>query len=161
MPRVIHLTNSYHCFTADTRTLNTNNLSTLLHPDSFTLEEFDISKTTFDGMPDRPPDWAENGLLRPFTRIDYQCSTDARSEHSFWLFKLKESGVTRLARLVTDEIEPFSRQWSSDFIFASNPHGAFTRIQKFLHFFCPICRDALARNRDIYVLWERHEYWAL
>lgn len=175
MPPVIRPKDKHHCFMANPKTFDLRNLSRLADPGSFALEDFGLRTDDFDGLPDRPPDFVEEGLLRPFSHIDRQSSTDAGGEHTFWLLRLKPSAVTLLAGLADDQVENFAQRWSAGSIYTplQQPKNITSdvadrtprdetlwRLHMFLSFFCCFCRRALAEKKDIYVLRERHEYRA-
>jgi len=53
IPRLINIE---RCFTADPETLDTRNLSELPYPDTFILEDHDVSMNDFDATPDLAPE---------------------------------------------------------------------------------------------------------
>jgi hypothetical protein len=148
----------------------------MAHPGSLMLEDFGLGtvELAFADIPDRPPDFLEEGIyVHPTTDIGRQSYSDAQGVHTFRLSRLKTSGVLVFAGLAENQLEDFTRRWCSFskcdvFRFLKNiPADVDDRnlreqtlgaMKKFLSNFCPLCRRAVAEGKEIYVLWEHHEY---
>ena len=126
----------------------------------------------FDGFLNYPPDCFERQSLCPFVVLGRQESNDAEGEHTFTLRRLKPSVTAMLAAVPESGIEQFCRQWSEHWIYSPfqgwehvSPEvarekcreAAFEKLNRFFHFFHPLCQDACATGRAIYILWERHD----
>lgn len=175
MSPVIRATCTYHCFLANLSLGDAEDLARLEHPGSFALDDYDVFDGDFDGLPDRPLDFIEGTALCPFIRLGHQHFSDSKGTHFFWLEQLKQSGVALLSHLRDDQVEQFAKRWSEDWIYepfqwAENisremaekvcREQAFQKLQRFLRFFHPLCRQALVEGKNIYVLREQHEYCA-
>ena len=147
-------------------------LSSLVERSLFTLDDYDISRGDFGGLPEYPADCIEGQILRPFTEVERQEFDDAEGNHMFWLSRLKGSLVSVFAAVPEQDTELFCRRWSEHWIYSPFQGWenvplevaeqkcrdlAFQRLRPFLTFFRLLCQKTLAEGGAIYVLWERHE----
>jgi hypothetical protein len=178
MPTHPRILAAQHCFLADLQTLDVRNLSTMAHRGSLMLDDFGIGAVdlAFGDLPDCPPDFLEEGLyVHPTTDIARQSYSDAQGAHLFRLSRLKTSGVVVFAGLAENQIEDFPRRWYSfrmcdvfrlrknipaDVDDRNLQKQTLDGMKMFLSNFCPLCRRAVAEGKEIYVLWEHHEYRA-
>ena len=138
----------------------------------FTLQSYGISTVDFDGLPKYPRDCMEGQSLCPFVNLGRQESNDAEGDHMFRLSRLKTSLTTVFAAVPEAEIEQFCWHWSQHWIYSPfqgwehvSPEiarqrcqdMAFQKLSRFFRFFRPLCQDACATGRAIYIIWERHE----
>lgn len=176
MPTVV--TQAEHCFVADPQSLDVRNLSAIARPGSINLNDFGIGgvNLAFADLPECPPDFLEEGMfVFPTISLGKVRYADARGEHAFDLSRLKASGVSLFAQLAEHQFEDFARRWCTFgmcdvFRFRKNipaqvddltlQRQTQDALQRFLSVFCPLCRQAVAESKGIYVLREWHEYCA-
>jgi hypothetical protein len=147
------------CFLAKTGSPNCEQLASLRNI-GFSLDEWDITEHTFDGLPEQPPDCIVQGLLRPCRLVAHHCWDDdsTGSSHGMRLHQVKQSIVSLLAGLPDEQIEDYCKRWSQHFTFAPANDETFHRLLPFIHRFRPICRQALANDESVYIFREHHNY---
>jgi hypothetical protein len=162
----------HHCFLERQDCYFTEPWTSLTRHSLFTLETYDISAADFDGLPQYPKDCFEGISLCPFVHLERQETNDLDGNHAFWLFRLKTSLTTVLAGVPATEFGRFCWLWSQHEIYSpfqgweSLPpevaqrtcqEKAFQKLFRFFQVLGPLCREACATQRAVYVLWERHE----
>jgi len=159
-----------HCFISEPTALDLKNIRGIVPPESLILEEYDMSESEFNYLPDKPPSCSP-GSFKTVIALGQKEYFDDSGRHTYRLSELRESVVSLLANLTVDQIEPFCRRWSTHEMYSPfqgwehvTPEvalqicqeKAFQKLHPFLLRFQPWCKKAVADWKVVYCLYEHH-----